>query len=83
MPMFSAVVPLVLAVSLCEAAGQTLAWLSTIGIGFVNVMWSGMTSVLMLLIGHLFFKERLAAQEWLGVAVVLAGVAIMNWKQGH
>lgn len=50
------------------------------GIGFVNVLWSAITSILMLLIGHLLFRERLATQEWLGVAVVVVGVVIMNWK---
>ena len=48
------------------------------GIGYVNAMWSGMTSVLMLCIGHFIFRERLTAIEWFGIAVVMLGVGIMN-----
>ena len=104
----SGVVPIVFAVSLSEAVGQTIAlqsvrhpkyfkWLFVLGwfaylavlfflvkayqhhgIGYVNAMWSGITSVLMLCIGHFLFKERLTSIQWFGIAVVILGVCIMN-----
>lgn len=71
-----------------------LAWLSYLavlyfltktyqfkGVGFVTVLWSGLTCLLMLIIGYVMFGERLTMREWIGAAFVLLGVLVMNWQK--
>jgi multidrug transporter EmrE-like cation transporter len=48
------------------------------GAGIVNTLWSGVSIVLMLLIGMVVFSERITAMEWVGVGAILAGFAIIN-----
>lgn len=48
------------------------------GVGYINVIWSGMTTALMLMIGYFFFGERLSKEEWLGTAFIIFGIALMT-----
>jgi len=47
------------------------------GVGYINVLWSGVTTLLMLFIGYTFFGERMRFWEWIGVALVMMGIALM------
>jgi spermidine export protein MdtI len=47
------------------------------GIGFINVIWSGATIALLIISGQVFFQERIAPKEWLGIVLVVAGIGIM------
>jgi small multidrug resistance pump len=47
------------------------------GVGYVNALWSGMTTVAMLLIGRFVFGERLARRQWAAIAVILAGMVVL------
>lgn len=49
------------------------------GVGFVNVLWSGMTTALMLLIGYFVFGERLSREEWIGTYFILFGILLMTF----
>lgn len=46
------------------------------GVGLVNVLWSGVSVIMMLAIGYLVFKERLIMREWIGVAFIAIGLCI-------
>jgi multidrug transporter EmrE-like cation transporter len=47
------------------------------GVGYINVLWSGMTTVLMILIGYFIFGERLSQIEWVGVFFIVFGMVLM------
>lgn len=49
------------------------------GVGYINVIWSGMTTAFMLLIGYTFFGERLSREEWIGTAFILFGIILMTF----
>lgn len=48
------------------------------GVGYINVIWSGITTMLMLAIGYFFFNERLSMIEWIGTFFVITGIALMT-----
>lgn len=62
-------------VCLCLLLVQTFRY-ETMGI--VNVLWSAFSVMLVVTTGHLFFHERVSRQEILGIAMALAGVAIIT-----
>jgi len=51
------------------------------GVGYVNVLWSGITTVIMLMIGYFIFHERLSKEEWVGVSLILIGIGFMTFHQ--
>lgn len=48
------------------------------GVGMVNVLWSGMSILLMLTIGYFIFDEKISKLEWLGIVFILIGMMIIN-----
>jgi multidrug transporter EmrE-like cation transporter len=104
-----AVLFIVFLISLCEAAGQSIAYhayqksshillafsfvfyIAVVyllyrsyaykGVGFVNILWSGMTTILMIAIGYFVFHERLTTVEWIGAGLILAGILLMTLHQ--
>tara|TARA_B100000780_G_scaffold260994_1_gene213139 strand:+ start:1119 stop:1340 length:222 start_codon:yes stop_codon:yes gene_type:complete len=52
--------------------------LKVLPIGLVYAVWSGMGIVLILVIGHWFFNERLDMPAFIGVGFILLGVIIMQ-----
>lgn len=48
------------------------------GVGIVNAMWSGLSILLMMAIGFVFFNERATRREYLGVLFIFAGVLLIN-----
>jgi multidrug transporter EmrE-like cation transporter len=50
-------------------------------IGTVKVLWAGMSSITILLIGRLFFGEKIETNEWVGMMLILLGVAITQMKK--
>jgi small multidrug resistance pump len=52
--------------------------LKILPIGVVYAVWSGMGIVLISLIGHWFFNERLDTPAVIGVSFILVGVIIMQ-----
>lgn len=48
------------------------------GVGYVNVLWSGITTAFMLMIGYFIFGERLSKEEWVGVVFILIGIGLMT-----
>jgi small multidrug resistance pump len=52
--------------------------LKTLPTGVVYATWSGVGIVLISLIGWLYYKESLNVPTMLGMAMVIAGVAVIN-----
>ncbi|AEW98638.1 DMT family transporter [Streptantibioticus cattleyicolor] len=63
--------------ALARAIGRGLH----VGVGYA--MWSGLGTTLIVLIGALFLHEPLTAAKVLGVALVIAGVVVLNLGGAH
>ena len=50
----------------------------TIPLGIVYALWSGLGSVLIVLVGWLVFKQVIDATAILGIALVVAGCIVLN-----
>jgi small multidrug resistance pump len=76
---FSRLVP-----SLVVVVGYIIAFyclsltLRTIPVGVVYAIWSGVGIVLIALVGYFVFHQPLDAAALLGIALILAGVLIIN-----
>jgi len=49
--------------------------------GTAKVLWAGMSSITILLVGRLFFGEKVETNEWVGMMLILLGVAITQMKK--
>ena len=56
--------------------------LKTIPVGIAYAIWSGVGVALITLIGWLLFKQRLDAPALLGLALIVAGVAVIHFFSG-
>ncbi|OAA29662.1 small multidrug resistance pump [Frankia sp. EI5c] len=52
-----------------------------VGIGYA--IWAGLGTTLIVAIGAVFLHERLTAAKLLGVALIIAGVIVVNLAGGH
>lgn len=52
--------------------------LKTIPVGIAYAIWSGVGIVAIAIIGFLVFNQRLDAAGLLGIALILAGVVVLN-----
>ena len=52
--------------------------LKTIPMGVAYAVWSGAGIVLITLVGYFFFKQRLDLPALAGIALILAGVVVMQ-----
>ncbi len=74
----------VLVPSLVTLAGYCVAFyflsltLRTIPVGIVYAIWSGLGIVLIAAVGAVWFRQRLDAPALLGLALILAGVVVIN-----
>lgn len=59
--------------------------LKFIPVGIAYAMWSGLGIVLIAIIGRVLFGQRLDLPAVLGIAMILAGIMVINlWsKSGH
>ena len=70
--------------SLVTVAGYAVAFyflaltLRDIPVGIAYAIWSGVGIVLISLVGVLFFKQHLDGPAILGIALIIAGVVVMN-----
>ena len=56
--------------------------LKTMPVGIVYAIWSGMGIVAIAVIGRLAFGQRLDAPAILGIALIVAGVLVINLLSG-
>ena len=58
--------------------------LRSIPVGVAYAIWSGLGTVLIALVGWWWFGQRLNAATVIGMALIVAGVLVMNlWSQPH
>ncbi len=57
--------------------------LKVMPIGIVYAIWSGLGIVLVALIGTFFFKQHLDFEAYMGIALILAGVIVINVFSGN
>ena len=48
--------------------------------GMSQMLWSGMSVVAILLVGSLFFGEKIEMNEWIGMLFIMAGLIITQIK---
>ena len=76
---FTKIAPSLLVVASFGAAFCFLAMvLKSIPVGVAYAIWSGLGIVFISLIGFFVFKQKLDFPALLGIALILAGVVIMN-----
>jgi multidrug transporter EmrE-like cation transporter len=44
----------------------------------VNVLWSGMSVIIMLAIGIILFNERIHLHDWIGIFLIVLGMTFVN-----
>ncbi len=77
---FTRLLPSVLVVVGYAAAFYTLSiTLRTMPVGVVYAVWSGVGVVLITLVGWLLFKQELDWPAFAGIALISAGVVVLNF----
>ena len=80
---FSRLLPSVIVVVAYGTSFYLLALaLRTIPVGIAYAVWSGLGIVFIALIGRLVFAQRLDAPALLGIALILAGILVINLFSG-
>ena len=51
--------------------------------GMVNVIWSGLSILVILTAGVIFFNEVVTAYDKVGVILIIAGMAFILWETEH
>lgn len=70
--------------ALLVVAGYGLAFycfalaLRSLPVGIAYAVWAGLGIVLMAAIGWLLFAEKLDGWAWLGIGLIVSGVAVLN-----
>lgn len=49
-------------------------------VAIVNVLWITLSVLLVTLVGHFVFKEIITVQQWIGIFVILFGLALVTLK---
>ena len=49
--------------------------------GQTQVLWSGLSCISILMVGRYFFGEKVEANEWIGMSLILLGIAITQMKK--
>ena len=76
---FTKLVPSLVAIAGYGAAFYFLSLtLKTMPVGVVYAIWSGVGVVLISLVGWVGFRQHLDAAALLGIALIVAGVAVIN-----
>jgi multidrug transporter EmrE-like cation transporter len=51
--------------------------------GMVNVIWSGLSILVILTAGVVFFNEVVTTYDKVGVILIIAGMAFILWETEH
>ena len=46
----------------------------------INILWGGISALLLTAMAYVLFDERLSMREIIGILVIFAGIFIINWK---
>lgn len=53
------------------------------GMGIINVLWSGISILVIVSTGIVFFNESITELDKLGILLVVLGIACIVWEGGH
>jgi len=53
------------------------------GMGLVNVLWSGLSILIILSTGALFFNETITKLDMVGVIFIILGIVCILWEGTH
>ena len=53
------------------------------GMGLVNILWSGMSILVICSVGITFFGEKITFMDKIGIGLIVAGIACVLWEGGH
>jgi multidrug transporter EmrE-like cation transporter len=53
------------------------------GMGLVNVLWSGLSVLVIVSTGMLFFNEKITRLDWLGIALIIGGMVAVLYEGEH
>lgn len=51
--------------------------------GLINVLWSGVSVLVIVSAGMLFFNETITRLDAIGVAMILVGMSLVLWEGDH
>ena len=49
-------------------------------LGIVQLLWSGLSVLSVLIIGHFIFGEEITSNEWIGIILIISGIVITQIK---
>ena len=50
------------------------------GIAIVNVLWVSLSTILVTIVGYYIFKESISIQQFIGMAIILLGLIIVEYR---
>ncbi|MDP2624589.1 MAG: SMR family transporter [Candidatus Peregrinibacteria bacterium] len=50
------------------------------GVAIVNIIWIALSAILVAGVGYFWFKENITTIQWIGVAIIVLGLALINAK---
>ncbi len=53
------------------------------GIGLINVLWSGLSILVILSIGITFFNEKITTLDKLGIFFIIIGIILISYEGQH
>ena len=51
--------------------------------GMINCLWSGVSIILILLVGYFLFNEKLNNRDITGIILIIIGIILINWDGEH
>ncbi|MCK9186138.1 SMR family transporter [Candidatus Gracilibacteria bacterium] len=50
------------------------------GMAVANILWIAISVILITFVGYFFFKENISIIQFLGIALIMTGLVLVNWK---
>ncbi|MFA5076031.1 MAG: EamA family transporter [Patescibacteria group bacterium] len=50
------------------------------GMAITNIFWIAVSTVLTTIAGYFVFKEQISSVQFIGVLIIIIGVALINWR---
>jgi len=50
------------------------------GVAIVNILWVALSTILVTIVGYYFFKEPIALRQFIGIAIIIVGLIIVEYR---
>lgn len=50
------------------------------GVAIANIIWVALSAILSTIIGYYFFKESIVLHQFIGIAIIIVGLIVIQWK---